>query len=129
MSIFERAKNALRANLSALASPGDDPAALIDATLREMQGALSQGQKELVTTLGTAKRLEAEAEALSALIRANGPAAVRLAKRAIEGGRALPIDEALKLEWECYRGTLETDDRVEALRAFAEKRKPVFRGR
>lgn len=63
MSIFERAKNALRANLSALTSPGDDPALLIDATLREMQAALAQGQKELVTTLGTAKRLEGEAEA------------------------------------------------------------------
>lgn len=63
MGIFERAKDALRANLSALSKDGDDPAALIDATLREMQGALAQGQKELVTTLGTAKRLDAEAEA------------------------------------------------------------------
>jgi phage shock protein A len=63
MGIFERAKEALRANLSALSKDGDDPAALIDATLREMQGALTQGQKELVTTLGTAKRLDAEAEA------------------------------------------------------------------
>ena len=63
MSIFERAKNALRSNLSALTTQGEDPAALIESTLREMQGALSQGQKELVTTLGTAKRLEGEAEA------------------------------------------------------------------
>jgi phage shock protein A len=44
-------------------APGDDPAALIESTLAEMQGALQQGQKELVTTLGTAKRLEGEAEA------------------------------------------------------------------
>jgi len=62
MSIFERAKSALRANLSALTTQADDPAALIESTLREMQGALSQGQKELVATLGTAKRLEGEAE-------------------------------------------------------------------
>lgn len=62
MGIFERAKEALRTNLSALTKDTDDPAALIDATLREMQGALSQGQKELVTTLGTAKRLDGEAE-------------------------------------------------------------------
>lgn len=74
-------------------------------------------------------KLDEEAEALSALIRENGPVAVRLAKRAIEGGAALPLDRALALEWECYRGTLATEDRVEALRAFAEKRKPVFRGR
>jgi phage shock protein A len=63
MGIFERAKEALRANLSALSKDGDDPAALIDSTLHEMQGALAQGQKELVSTLGTAKRLEGEAEA------------------------------------------------------------------
>lgn len=63
MGIFERAKEALRANLSALSKGGDDPAALIESTLHEMQGALSQGQKELVTTLGTAKRLDGEAEA------------------------------------------------------------------
>ena len=63
MSIFERAKNALKASLSALAAEGSDPSALIDTTLREMQDALAQGQKELVTTLGTAKRLEGEAEA------------------------------------------------------------------
>jgi phage shock protein A len=62
MGIFERAKEALRANLSALSKEGDDPAALIESTLHEMQGALSQGQKELVTTLGTAKRLDGEAE-------------------------------------------------------------------
>lgn len=62
MGIFERAKEALRSNLSALSKEGDDPAALIESTLHEMQGALAQGQKELVTTLGTAKRLDGEAE-------------------------------------------------------------------
>lgn len=76
-----------------------------------------------------AAELEARAGALAASIAANGPVAVRLAKRAIDGGFDLPMREALALEWTCYQGVLGTEDRVEALRAFAEKRPPAFRGR
>jgi hypothetical protein len=35
---------------------------------------------------------------------------------------------ALPLESKAYEVTLPTKDRLEALEAFAEKRKPVFRG-
>jgi enoyl-CoA hydratase/carnithine racemase len=58
----------------------------------------------------------------------SGPLAVRLAKRAIDEGAALPMPDALKLEWDCYRKTLGSRDREEALRAFAEKREPRFEG-
>ena len=37
--------------------------------------------------------------------------------------------DALQLEWECYQGVLGTEDRVEALRAFAEKRPPELQGK
>ncbi|HJQ99178.1 MAG TPA: enoyl-CoA hydratase-related protein [Candidatus Polarisedimenticolaceae bacterium] len=62
-------------------------------------------------------------------IAANGPVAVRLAKRAIEGGFDLTLAEGLALEWQCYEGVLGTKDREEALRAFAEKRAPKYEGR
>ena len=74
-------------------------------------------------------RLDDEAGELAETIAANGPVAVRLAKRAIEQGAHLGMDEALKLEWDCYRGTLDSQDRAEALKAFAEKRAPKFLGR
>jgi methylglutaconyl-CoA hydratase len=74
-------------------------------------------------------RLDGEVRSLADTMAANGPFAVRLAKRAIEEGADRPLDEALGIEWECYQQTLETADRVEALRAFAEKRPPSFRGR
>jgi len=74
-------------------------------------------------------RLDDEAESLARAIADNGPVAVRLAKRAIEGGFDLPMDEALALEWRCYEGVLDTADREEALAAFAEKRLPRFTGR
>ena len=64
-----------------------------------------------------------------AAIAANGPVAVRMAKRAIEGGWDVSMDEALALEWQCYEGVLNTTDREEALAAFAEKRAPRFTGR
>jgi enoyl-CoA hydratase/carnithine racemase len=74
-------------------------------------------------------RLDAETMELAATIANNGPVAVRLAKRAVDGGMGLPLDEALALERECYVETVATEDRVEALKAFAEKRQPRFRGR
>jgi methylglutaconyl-CoA hydratase len=74
-------------------------------------------------------RLDDRALALAGTIAANGPIAVRLAKKAIDGGFDLPIDRALALEWQCYEGVLDTADRVEALTAFAEKRPPRFTGR
>lgn len=58
-----------------------------------------------------------------------GPLANRLAKRAIEEGADLPIERALQLEWECYQQTLDTEDRIEALQAFAQKREAKFRGK
>lgn len=60
-------------------------------------------------------------------IAAQGPLAVRAAKRAINGGLALGT--GLALEWEAYQSILPTEDRQEGLRAFAEKRPPVYRGR
>jgi enoyl-CoA hydratase/carnithine racemase len=67
--------------------------------------------------------------ALAAEIAANGPLALRAAKRAVEEGADLPIEEGLKAELSAYASIVPTEDRLEALRAFVEKRKPVFRGR
>ena len=62
-------------------------------------------------------------------IAANGPVAVRLAKRAVDEGMGLPMTEALDVERRCYEGVLPTNDRLEALKAFLEKRRPIYEGR
>jgi len=59
----------------------------------------------------------------------NGPIALQQAKRSINLGLELDLNTALALEAECYNVCLNTEDRDEGLRAFNEKRKPVYRGR
>jgi len=39
------------------------------------------------------------------------------------------MEEGLLLESRCYDVTLYTEDRVEGLKAFAEKRAPVYQGK
>ena len=74
-------------------------------------------------------RLREAALEIAGAIAANGPIAVRAAKAAIDVGSELPISEGLAHEARCYERVLGTEDRLEALAAFAEKRKPRYAGR
>lgn len=59
---------------------------------------------------------------------ANGPVAVQQAKFAIKNGMNTDLQTGLEIERKAYEITIPTEDRVEALQAFSEKRKPVFKG-
>ena len=82
----------------------------------------------LVGRIAPPGRLLDEALAYAAEVARNAPVSLRQAKKAIDGGLHLPLDEALAHEIEMYQDCLGTKDRLEALRAFAEKRPPVFTG-
>ena len=69
------------------------------------------------------------ARALASEIARNGPIGVQQAKYAMDMGFGMPIDAGLALEWKCYEQTLSTEDRLEGLKAFAEKRPPNYQGR
>lgn len=58
----------------------------------------------------------------------NGPIGVAQAKFAINYGMEASLGVALPLESKAYEVTIPTKDRLEALAAFVEKRKPVFKG-
>ncbi|KAG0497407.1 hypothetical protein HPP92_002098 [Vanilla planifolia] len=63
-------------------------------------------------------------------INGKGPLAIKLAKRAIdEGMRHIDLSWAMSVEEECYKELLHTEDRLEGLAAFAEKRKPKYLGK
>jgi enoyl-CoA hydratase/carnithine racemase len=72
--------------------------------------------------------LMAEARKLAAKIAAGPPVAIQLAKRAIHNQDA---DLRAALEFETFAQGIcrETEDAKEGVRAFVEKRAPVFRGR
>lgn len=60
---------------------------------------------------------------------ANAPVAVRQAKKAIHHGSNTDLRTGLAFEIESYNRTVVTEDRLEGVRAFAEKRKPKFSGK
>lgn len=53
-----------------------------------------------------------------------GPIAIKQALMAVQGFMLGEVSEN-----RAYEGVIQTEDRYEALRAFAEKRKPAFRGK
>jgi enoyl-CoA hydratase/carnithine racemase len=93
----------------------------IDATEAERIG--------LVNRVAPEGRLRETALEVAHTIAANGPVAVRAAKAAIDEGTEMPMKRGLEAEARCYERVLPTQDRVEALAAFAEKRKPRYLGR
>jgi enoyl-CoA hydratase/carnithine racemase len=54
--------------------------------------------------------------------------AIAEAKKALAAGRGVPLDEALELEQQGFQATFATDDAVEGVNAFVDKREPDFKG-
>lgn len=71
----------------------------------------------------------AKAKEIAAKIGEKGPIAIRAAKKAVHFGIDLDLEKGLALEDECYKMVINTEDRLEGLKAFAEKRKPVYKGK
>ncbi|XP_034248602.1 methylglutaconyl-CoA hydratase, mitochondrial [Thrips palmi] len=58
----------------------------------------------------------------------NGPIGVQMAKAAINRGMEVDISSGCFIEEACYSRLIPTKDRLEGLKAFREKRVPVYRG-
>jgi methylglutaconyl-CoA hydratase len=87
--------------------------------------AFSMGLVSRVAPAGTLREVALDT---AAMVARNAPISIRQAKRAVDGALHLGVEEALAFENRMYQACLGTKDRVEALRAFAEKRKPLFTG-
>ena len=59
----------------------------------------------------------------------NAPLAIQAVKRSVRKCTDLPMEEALKLELQIAAEVFMTEDAKEGPQAFAEKRKPVWKGR
>ena len=66
--------------------------------------------------------------ALAEKILANGPLAVRMAKRVIDEGLEASLPTALSLEMDSTAHLFVTDDKREGIEAFIDKRPPRFSG-
>ena len=58
----------------------------------------------------------------------NAPLSVRQAKKSIQAGLQVDLHRGLGIEIEAYNHLVPTEDRREGIRAFLEKRRPVFTG-
>jgi enoyl-CoA hydratase len=83
----------------------------------------------LVNHLVPAGQARAKAREIAETIARNGPIAVRQAKKAIAYGSETDLETAMILAIEAYNATVVTEDRLEGVRAFNEKRRPQYKGR
>jgi E-phenylitaconyl-CoA hydratase len=82
----------------------------------------------LISEVVPPEQLMSRANELAREIAANAPLAVRAALMLANEGRDLPLSSALLLERLTWGTLRDTEDRIEGRRAFAEKRKPMFKG-
>jgi enoyl-CoA hydratase/carnithine racemase len=85
--------------------------------------------------LGIVSRISAPGDSVAAAlalgreIAANAPVAIGAAKASIDEAYDLPMDAALEMERLHYEKALLSEDRLEGLKAFAEKRPPRWTGK
>ena len=73
--------------------------------------------------------LAARARELATSIARHSPVALKLIKQAVRAAAEMPLQAGLALERELFITAFSSEDRVEGVRAFLEKRSPEFRGR
>lgn len=83
----------------------------------------------LVNAVIPAERFEAEVEGYAARLAALPTAAIAATKELLGNAPRVELDEALRREAEAQGRMGQTEDHLEGVMAFAEKREPRFRGR
>ncbi len=83
----------------------------------------------LVNKVCPLEKLLEECIEMASMICETGPIAIEQAKYAINKGIEVDINTGLAIESNAYWITIPTEDRLEGLKAFREKRKPVYKGK
>jgi enoyl-CoA hydratase len=83
----------------------------------------------MVNRVCTAEAVLAEALETAAVIAGNAPISTRQLKQSVNMGLNMDLRSGMMFEIEAYNRMVPTDDRREGIRAFNEKRKPVYKGR
>jgi enoyl-CoA hydratase len=94
---------------------------MVDAALAERKG--------LVSEVVPAERLLPRALEIASVIAGKSMAITPYAKKAVLAAYEASLSEGIEIEHRLTIEAFATEDRVEGLRAFAEKRQPAFKGR
>ncbi|WP_078427447.1 enoyl-CoA hydratase/isomerase family protein [Alkalihalobacterium alkalinitrilicum] len=90
--------------------------------------ALEAESMGLINKVVPREELMTEVEKYANLIISNGPIAVQATKSAVIELQNVPLNEAYEKEWEFSALAFRSDDALEGINAFKEKRKPKFQG-
>ncbi|MDX6651618.1 MAG: hypothetical protein QOG09_496 [Solirubrobacterales bacterium] len=83
----------------------------------------------IVNTVASKAEWLDKALELAAVIARRPPIAVRLAKQAVQAASETTLGAGLEMERRLYELSMATEDRIEGMEAFIEKRRPEFKGR
>ncbi len=83
----------------------------------------------LVEEVVPREELEAKTREIALKIAEKSPVAVRLALEAVRAASRMEIEAGLEYEATLFALLFATEDKAEGVKAFLEKRKPVFKGR
>ena len=83
----------------------------------------------LVNMVVPAEELAAKTMEIANRIAEKSPVALRMAKEAVKIASRSNLDEGLRREVDLFALCFSSEDKDEGVRAFLEKRKPVFKGR
>ncbi|MBI3068525.1 MAG: enoyl-CoA hydratase/isomerase family protein [Betaproteobacteria bacterium] len=83
----------------------------------------------LVSRVVPQRELLAAAREIAEKIAANAPLSVRAVKRLVAQGMDMPLAHAIDVERYVFGLLYSSEDRIEGRKAFAEKRKPNYKGR
>lgn len=83
----------------------------------------------LVNKVVPVELLLEQAKAIALKIAAKSPLAIKLAKEAILKSFNSSLDDGLEFERKCFYLLFASEDQKEGMKAFIEKRQPVFKGK
>ena len=112
--------------LTRLVGEGKAMELILTGEIIDAKSALAIG---LVNQVVPADQLKAKTMEIANRIADKSPIALRLAKEAVKLASRSNLDEGLRREVDLFALCFSSEDKDEGVRAFLEKRKPVFKGK